>query len=665
MSVRTSSKQSTASASAVASTVITTTTSVAAPVITQIYYTDGSYVNNALTVMAPTGGYIKIIGTGFQAGSTVYVGGQTSNVVSTTFVDSTEIRIQVAALTAAKYSLMVFNTNNTGAIYEPGVVSSTVPTWTIAAGTVATATETRSVSSFVTAPSNSKVTYSITGGELPAGVLLNSSTARLYGTAPTVATQTIYTFTVTAIDAELQTSSREYSYTINPDIITWNVPTEGATLSGYIGAAFTQSLSAVSAVPGQPVTYTVDSLPTGLALSGPSITGTPSIIYSTPSILTATATVTGKTSTRNVNWSITAPPEGPWAWGWNTGGALGLGDVNQRTTPTLMGKTAPYSPYSIIGGFAAVKPDGTLWTWGLNSAGALGLGDTLNRSSPVQVGALTNWKSVHTSGSGGYTMAIKTNGTLWGWGSAFYGNLGLNDAIQYRSSPMQVGALTTWKEVSASPGGWTLATQTTGTLWAWGSSSNGMLGLGTIVNRSSPTQVGVLTNWKTPVAGQGNGAAIKTDGTLWAWGVNTYGALGQNNTISRSSPVQVGALTNWSILGAGQQNFKVSKTDGTLWSWGLNNNGQLGLDDLVHRSSPVQVGLLTNWARQALVSGSDSSLVIKTDGTLWAWGANSYGTLGLGDTFKRSSPVQVGSLTRWQYIVQGGTTASTIAMLGP
>jgi alpha-tubulin suppressor-like RCC1 family protein len=637
---------------------------VAAPVISQIYYTDSSYINNALTVMAPTGGYIKIIGTGFQAGSTVYVGGQTSNVVTKTFVDSTEIRIQVAALTAATYSLMVFNTNNTGAIYANGIVSSTVPTWTIAAGTVAAATETRSVSSFVTAPSNSKVTYSITGGELPAGVLLDSRNARLYGTAPTVATQTIYTFTVTAIDAELQTSSREYSYTINPDVITWNVPTEGATLSGYIGAAFTQSLSAVSAVPGQPVTYTVDSLPTGLALSGPSITGTPSIIYSTPSILTATATVTGKTSTRNVNWSITAPPAGPWSWGWGTGGVLGQGDVTSRTTPTLMGKAAPYSPYAIVGGFAAVKPDGTLWTWGLNGAGALGLGDTLNRSSPVQVGALTNWLSVHTSGSGGFTMAIKTNGTLWGWGSAFYGNLGLNDAIQYRSSPMQVGALTTWKAVSASSTR-TLATQTNGTLWSWGSSSNGQLGLGTIINRSSPTQVGVLTNWKTPVAGDACGAAIKTDGTLWAWGYNLYGTLGQGDTIHRSSPVQVGTLTTWSIIGSGSIHLTGVDTAGRLWAWGLNNNGQLGQNDMFHRSSPTQVGALTDWGLHSMVGGMDASVVIKANGTLWTWGSNSYGSLGLGDTFKRSSPVQVGSLTRWQYTVQGGTTASIIAMLGP
>ncbi len=271
MGVRLSSKQSTASASAVSSTVITTTTSVSAPVISQIYYTDSSYNNTASTLILSTGGYIKIIGTGFEAGSVVYVGGQTSNVIEKTFVSSTEIRIQVGALISATYSLMVFNTNNTGAIYANGVVSSSVPNWTIPAGSIATVYETIAVNNLVTAPSDSAVTYSITGGALPPGVLLNSVTGSLSGTAPTVANQTIYNFTVTAIDAELQTTSREYSYTINPDVVTWNSPAAGATLTAQIGTAYTQALSATSAA-GKTISYSANALPSGLSISGSSIT---------------------------------------------------------------------------------------------------------------------------------------------------------------------------------------------------------------------------------------------------------------------------------------------------------------------------------------------------------------------------------------------------------
>ena len=307
MGVRLSSKQSTASASAVSSTVITTTTSVSAPVISQIYYTDSSYNNTASTLILSTGGYIKIIGTGFEAGSVVYVGGQTSNVIEKTFVSSTEIRIQVGALISATYSLMVFNTNNTGAIYANGVVSSSVPNWTIPAGSIATVYETIAVNNLVTAPSDSAVTYSITGGALPPGVLLNSVTGSLSGTAPTVANQTIYNFTVTAIDAELQTTSREYSYTINPDVVTWNSPAAGATLTAQIGTAYTQALSATSAA-GKTISYSANALPAGLSISGSSITGTPSATSSISSLITATAATTNRTATRTFNWNIPLLP---------------------------------------------------------------------------------------------------------------------------------------------------------------------------------------------------------------------------------------------------------------------------------------------------------------------------------------------------------------------
>ena len=129
--------------------------------------------------------------------------------------------------------------------------------------------------------------------------------------------------------------------------------------------------------------------------------------------------------------------------------------------------------------------------------------------------------------------------------------------------------------------------------------------------------------------------------TLWAWGRNSYSNLGLSNFTHRSSPVQVGSLTNW-LLVAGLSNHTVAiKTDGTLWSWGGNGYGQLGLGDLTHRSSPVQVGSLNTWSLVAC--GFYYTLATKIDGTLWSWGYNGGGALGLGDQTYRSSPVQVGS----------------------
>ena len=111
-----------------------------------------------------------------------------------------------------------------------------------------------------------------------------------------------------------------------------------------------------------------------------------------------------------------------------------------------------------------------------------------------------------------------------------------------------------------------------------------------------------LHKWKSIAHSSGSySMAIKTDGTLWSWGSNGYGELGLSNTIARSSPVQVGALTNWSQVTSGKYHTAAIKTDGTLWSWGYNYFGQLGLSDQTHRSSPVQVGNLTNWSNLAIV----------------------------------------------------------------
>ena len=147
---------------------------------------------------------------------------------------------------------------------------------------------------------------------------------------------------------------------------------------------------------------------------------------------------------------------------------------------------------------------------------------------------------------------------------------------------------------------------------------------------------------------------------LWSWGENSYGRLGLGNTTNRSSPVQVGTLTTWSSVeyNRGGEHTLATKTDGTLWAWGQNISGQLGIGNTVSRSSPVQVGALTAWSK--VCCGLDHTAAIKTDGTLWAWGENFYGLLGLGNTTNRSSPVQVGTLTTWSKVSCGKTVTAAI-----
>ena len=102
------------------------------------------------------------------------------------------------------------------------------------------------------------------------------------------------------------------------------------------------------------------------------------------------------------------------------------------------------------------------------------------------------------------------------------------------------------------------------------------------------------------------------------------------------------------------------KTDGTLWSWGYNNFGQLGLGNVTYYSSPKQVGALTNWS--SVSCGYYHTVSIKTDGTLWSWGYNGIGQLGLGNVTNYSSPKQVGALTSWTKLFKGATAYSTLAM---
>ncbi len=348
-----------------------------------------------------------------------------------------------------------------------------------------------------------------------------------------------------------------------------------------------------------------------------------------------------------------------WLWGNNDFGRLGTNDVTHRSSPvqTVSGGIV-WRQIATMGRSshtAAIKTDGTLWTWGNNANGRLGTNNITHRSSPVQtVSGGNNWRQVSTGEA--YTTAIKTDGTLWLWGLNSSGQLGTNN-ITSRSSPVQtVSSGTNWQQVSAGVIH-TAAIKTDGTLWMWGANSLGRLGTNDITHRSSPVQtVSSGTDWRQVSAGGYHTAAIKTDGTLWIWGFNTSGQLGTNDITHRSSPVQtVSGGTDWRQVSAGVSHTTAIKTDGTLWIWGVNTSGQLGINDITHRSSPVQtVSGGNNWRQVS--AGSAHIGAIKTDGTLWMWGSNTNGQLGTNDTTNRSSPVQtVMGGGYWQQISAGNT----------
>jgi alpha-tubulin suppressor-like RCC1 family protein len=356
-----------------------------------------------------------------------------------------------------------------------------------------------------------------------------------------------------------------------------------------------------------------------------------------------------------------------YAWGNNGSGRLGLNDTANRSSPVQVGALTDWLQISSGGDAStATKTDGTLWSWGAGGNGQLGLNDTANRSSPVQVGALTAWYQV--AGGQFHSIATKSDGTLWSFGGNNQGQLG-DGTVVARSSPVQVGTLTNWNNIAAGQT-FGVAVKKDGTMWSWGKNNYGQLGIGIAdaysdsAYRSSPVQIGALTDWANVAAGNQHCVAVKTNGTLWSWGFNSSGQLGQGNTDRRSSPVQIGSLTDWRSVTAGG-NFSIAvKMNGTLWSWGQNQYGQLGQNNTsYYRSSPVQIGALTTWASSE--AGNGHAAAVKADGTMWVWGRNNSGQLGLSDTANRSSPVQVGALITWQRLPKMSQSQSLLALKSP
>jgi alpha-tubulin suppressor-like RCC1 family protein len=343
-------------------------------------------------------------------------------------------------------------------------------------------------------------------------------------------------------------------------------------------------------------------------------------------------------------------------WGRGTEGQLGNNTAVNRSTPvTTFAGGANWK--QVAGGSyhtAAIKTDGTLWIWGRNAEGQLGDNTSTERLIPVTTFAGgTNWKQVSMGDR--YTVAIKTDGTLWTWGYNYNAQLGINNT-DIRSVPVTTFAGgTNWKQVAC---GYihTAAIKTDGTLWTWGNGGNGRLGTNDSTQRATPvTTFAGGANWKQVACGDYHVAAIKTDGTLWTWGNGGNGRLGDNNTSDRLTPVTTFAGgTNWKQVDGGSFHTAAIKTDGTLWTWGQNANGQLGDNTTTTRNTPVTtLAGETNWKQ--VTTGSSHTAAIKTNGTLWTWGRNDYGQLGTNTAINRSTPVTTfAGGTNWKQ-VDGGS----------
>jgi alpha-tubulin suppressor-like RCC1 family protein len=355
-----------------------------------------------------------------------------------------------------------------------------------------------------------------------------------------------------------------------------------------------------------------------------------------------------------------------WTWGWARNGALGTNDTTpNRSTPvtTFVGGTNWRQVSAGYEYMAAIKTDGTLWTWGEGGSGILGNASTTDVFTPITTfSGGTNWQQVSCGSF--HTAAIKTDGTLWVWGAGS-ARLGTGALSFGTNTPVTTFAGgTNWRQVSCGRSH-TAAIRTNGTLWTWGYGVYGKLGNDNISSRFTPvTTFAGGTNWKQVSCGEDHTAAIKTDGTLWTWGRGFLGRLGNNDTNNRTTPVTTFAGgTNWRQVSCGDEHTAAIKTDGTLWTWGAGTFGRLGNGVINQVWTPVTTfSGGTDW--QEVSAGGSHTSAIKTDGTLWTWGYGNLGRLGNGATSGSiSTPVTTFSGgTNWQEISAG--YAHTLALYG-
>lgn len=335
-----------------------------------------------------------------------------------------------------------------------------------------------------------------------------------------------------------------------------------------------------------------------------------------------------------------------WSWGWNESGQMGTnGGSTKNSTPTQVGDDNDWK--MSCGGQAYaffIKNDGTLWSVGDNSNGVSGVGDgATNHKVPTQVGTDKDWKTVNCSRFYGHTaLAIKTDGTLWGWGDGRLGQIGTGSYAS-KSTPVQIGTDNDWAQVSLG-NNFTIALKTNGTLWGWGVNQNKPL-MNSSKYVTKPVQLGTDNDWVYVFAVVETAYGIKKDGSLWVWGSNDGNMSG-----IQDADIEMIASPSKLVFGAGEKVVAISGSDYNryvavgedgvitkIYSWGTNADGALGDGSgvAVDASSgiktvvePVVVKLPAGVKATQLASGIGHCVVLSTDGKIYGWGKNRAGQLG-------------------------------------
>jgi len=375
------------------------------------------------------------------------------------------------------------------------------------------------------------------------------------------------------------------------------------------------------------------------------------------------------------------PHTGLAAWGQNSDGQLGDNTTTQRNAPVAVnqnGVLADKTIVQVVRGSAhtlVLTSEGKVYAWGDTLYSQIGDNTTTQRTTPVAVNTASGTSAlfgkivVSIAAGDSHSLALCSDGTVVAWGNNSFGQLGDNTTT-LRRAPVAVNTASGTsalfgKTVTAiaAGGSHNLALCSDGTVVAWGCGGSGQLGDNTRTNQSVPvvvnTSSGISALFGKVVtsisAGDSHSLALCSDGTVVAWGYNYFGQLGDNTTTQRSAPVAVNRSSERSVLFdkvvtsivAGGFHSLALCSDGTIAAWGSNNFGQLGDNTTTQRSAPVAVNTangvssLFGKAVTAIAVGFYHTVAICSDGTVTAWGNNSYGQLGDNTTTQRRAPVAV------------------------
>jgi alpha-tubulin suppressor-like RCC1 family protein len=356
------------------------------------------------------------------------------------------------------------------------------------------------------------------------------------------------------------------------------------------------------------------------------------------------------------------------AWGSNSLGELGDGTSIQRWSPVAVsGMASGVIAAGAGNGHSLAIQNGGAWAWGQNYVGELGDGTTTNRLAPVPVTGLTNGTTAISAGYG-HSLAIQNGGVL-AWGSNNDGQIGDGTTTNHLT-PFSVTGLTSGVTAIAAGSAYGLAVKNGG-VWAWGANSLGELGDGNSGQgaiSAVPVSVTGLTSGVTVIAaGQSHSLAVQNGGA-WAWGDNYLGDLGDGTMTMRTTPVPVSGLSSGVTALAAGARHSLAVQNGGVWAWGGNENGEIGDGTTTPRYTPVQVDRADLHDIIAIAAGGYSSYALSSDGSLWVWGANSKGELGLGPTFitRYLTPQHLLPPTGYVFTsINGGDGDSALGTLAP